>query len=283
MSDRPNPDYSAAASDGSAALRAIRARATLALPAVAVLLGSGWGRLTEHIRDPICIPYCELAGFPAASVPGHAAQLWLGRIGGQSVAVLSGRAHAYETGSIDGMKLPLQVLRALGCEVLVQTNAAGSLHADMPAHSLMLIADHINFSQRSPLVGAAGTQRFVNMTDAYDPALRHHAREVAARRNLTLHEGVYAWALGPQFETPAEIRMFAKLGADAVGMSTVPETILARHVGMRVLALSLITNMGAGLSGERLSHDLTLTNAQAASEIASGFLADLIASLAHPV
>ncbi|MEP7098910.1 MAG: purine-nucleoside phosphorylase, partial [Burkholderiales bacterium] len=178
-----------------------------------------------------------------------------------------------------GMQLPLRTLRELGCEVLVQTNAAGSLRAAMAPGSLMVLADHINPSQRSPLVGAGGSERFVSMLDAYDPALRATAKAVAAKSGVTLHEGVYVWTLGPQFETPAEIRMFQAMGADAVGMSTVPETILARHAGYRVLALSLMTNMGAGLSSESLSHAHTLSQAHAASDVAGGLLADVIAAI----
>ncbi len=205
--------------------------------------------------------------------------LWLGRIGANPVAVLSGRQHGYQSGAVDGMKLPLRVLKELGCAVLVQTNAAGSLRLDLPAQSLMLLSDHINVAQRSPLVGEGGSERFVSMVDAYDPALRAQAREIAARRGITLYQGVYAWAFGPQFETPAEIRMFRQLGADAVGMSTVPETILARRASLRVLALSLITNMGAGLSNEHLSHAHTLSQAQAVSAVASGLLADIIGNI----
>jgi purine-nucleoside phosphorylase len=164
--------------------------------------------------------------------------------------------------------------------VLVQTNAAGSLRDHMPPGSLMALSDHINFSQRSPLIGESGSERFVGMTDAYDPALRAAAVAVARERGLTLHEGVYAWFVGPQFETPAEIRMAQVLGADGVGMSTVPETILARHAGMRVLAFSLMTNMGAGLSKESLSHAHTLSQAKAAAATASGLLAEVIARIA---
>ena len=263
-----------------AALRTIQNRAPAAAPRVAVLLGTGWGELTEQIQDAVCIPYADLDGFPATTVGGHNGMLWLGRIATTPVAVLSGRQHGYETGAVDAMTTPLRVLQGLGCTVLVQTNAAGSLRLDLPAPSLMVLSDHLNLAQRSPLVGEGGSARFVNMVDAYDPALRAHAREIAAQRGITLHEGVYAWAFGPQFETPAEIRMFRQLGADAVGMSTVPETILARHAGLRVLALSLITNMGAGLSGEALSHAHTLSQAQAVSAGACSLLAAIIGQLA---
>ncbi len=260
-------------------LQVLRARAPQARPRIAVVLGSGWGGLTEHVQGVLRIPYADLPGFPVATVVGHAGELWVGRIGAVEVALMSGRKHAYESGEVDGMKLPLRTLRAWGCEVLVQTNAAGSLRPDMAAGSLMLVADHLNFPQRSPLVGETGSERFVGMADAYDRGLRLGARQVATRLDLHLHEGVYGWCLGPQFETPAEIRAFKTLGADAVGMSTVPETILARHAGMRVLAISLITNLAAGLSDEPLSHALTLSTAQAASARAGALLAEVIRSI----
>jgi purine-nucleoside phosphorylase len=171
------------------------------------------------------------------------------------------------------------VLKQLGCHTLVQTNAAGSLRLDMPPQSLMLITDHLNLPQRSPLVGTSGSARFVNMVDAYDPKLNQLAAQIALAQDAILFEGVYAWFLGPQFETPAEIRMAQLLGADAVGMSTVPETILARHLGLRVLALSFITNLGAGMSGEHLSHAHTLQQAQEGSAKASQLLADIIANI----
>lgn len=263
----------------SSAVSRVRALAPNAQPRIAVVLGSGWGGLTARITDAVRIPYGELDGFPSTTVAGHSGELWLGRIGTHEVAVMSGRKHVYESGDAQAMKRPLLTLQSLGCDVLVQTNAAGSLRADMQPGSMMVLNDHINLAQHSPLVGEGGSQRFVNMLDAYDPRLRATAQAVAAQRGDTLHEGVYLWCLGPQFETPAEIRMFQRLGADAVGMSTVPETILARHAGMRVLALSLLTNMGAGLSAEALSHAHTLSQAQAASEMASGLLADIIAAL----
>ena len=260
----------------------ILARAPAARPRIAVVLGSGWGGATAHIADPLRIPYADLGGFPKATVAGHSGELWLGRIGAHEVAVMSGRKHAYETGEVDGMKLPLRALRALGCEVLVQTNAAGSVRPGMGPGSLMVITDHINLPQRSPLVGESGSERFVSMTNAYDPALRAGAQALARERGVALHEGVFAWFMGPQFETPVEIRMVQLLGAHAVGMSTVPETIIARHAGMRVLALSLITNMAAGLSDESLSHAHTLAQAQAAAASAGDLLAGIIASMALP-
>jgi purine-nucleoside phosphorylase len=214
-------------------------------------------------------------------VAGHAGELWLGRLGEREVVVLSGRRHAYEDGHCDGMKSALRTLRSLGIEVLVQTNAAGSLDAAMPAGSLMLISDHLNLVQRSPLVGEGGSERFVDTVKASDPTLRAAAHAAAERCGIQLHEGVYAWVLGPQFETPAEIRMLRTLGARAVGMSTVPETIVARWLGLRVLALSLVTNLAAGLSDEPLSHAHTLAQAQAASADATALLTAVVQALAE--
>jgi len=263
-----------------AALQSIRARVPQARPRIAVLLGSGWGGFSARVEAPVRIRCADLPGFAPAGVAGHAGELWLGRVGPVEVAVLAGRRHAYEGGEADGMKAALAVLRELGCGALVQTNAAGSLRADMPPGGLMLVADHLNLPQRSPLVGETGDARFVDMADAYDPGLRALAHRAAADAGVTLHEGVYAWALGPQFETPAEIRMLRTLGADAVGMSTVPETIAARWLGLRVLALSLITNFAAGLSDERLSHAHTLAQAQAAAARAEAVLAAVVQAIA---
>ena len=261
------------------ALSTITQRTPHLKPRVAVVLGSGWGGLTDHLTDAVQIPYTDLPGFPQPTVAGHSATLWLGHIGQQPVAVMSGRKHGYEAGAVDGMAVPLQVLKALGCHTLVQTNAAGSVRPDMPPQSLMLITDHLNLPQRSPLVGVDGNARFVNMVNAYAPELRSLAAQTARVQDAKLFEGVYAWFLGPQFETPAEIRMAQRLGADAVGMSTVPETILARHLGLRVLAMSFITNFGAGMSAEHLSHAHTLQQAQEGSAKASQLLADIIAAL----
>ncbi len=261
------------------ALQILQQRVPHARPRVCIVLGSGWGDVAHQVTDAVRISYRELPGFPVPSVEGHASDLIVGRLGAHEVVVLTGRKHTYETGEPDGMKVPLRTLRAWGCEVLVQTNAAGSLQAHMPPGSLMALNDHINFSQRSPLIGETGSERFVSMVNAYDADLRAQAQAIAARRGDTLHEGVYVWFVGPQFETPAEIRMFGRIGADAVGMSTVPETIIARHAGMRVLAFSLITNMAAGLSAEVLSHAHTLSQAAAASERASGLLCDVVGQL----
>ncbi len=252
-------------------------------PAIAVLLGSGWGPLADRVQDAALLPYSELPAFPSLAVGGHAGTLQVGQIvhGGRSqrVAVLAGRKHAYETGQADGMLGTIRSLAAWGVQVLVQTTAAGSLEPGMPPGTLMLIDDHLNLVQRSPLFGLQGDDRFVDMSAAYDPRLRAQALAAAAAAGTPLQRGVYAWVMGPQFETPAEIRMLKTLGANAVGMSTVPETILARHAGLRVLALSMMTNMAAGLSDEALSHAHTMHTARAAAERAVDLLAAVLTAL----
>lgn len=266
------------------ALAVIARRAPGFRPEIAVILGSGWGNLVASVDEPIHIPYSDLQGFAPTTVVGHRGELVLGFVGGRPVAVLQGRSHPYEHGDVNAMQVPLQVLRALGCSVLVQTNAAGSLRADWRPESLVVLSDHINLPQRSPLVGgASGPEQFVSLLDAYDPGLRTTALAAASQEGVTMHEGIYAWSFGPQFETPAEIRMMAQWGADVVGMSTVPETILARYLGLRVLAISLITNMGAGLSRESLSHAHTLEQAAAMSERAARVLARSICQLSLPI
>jgi len=259
---------------------AIRARAPQRTPRVGIVLGSGWQDVVAHVDEPTTIPYADLAAFPAVGVAGHAGVLTLGCLGGAEVAVLAGRQHTYEDGHADAMKGAIRTLAALGVGTLVLTNAAGSLQPAAGPGSLMLLSDHLNMVQRTPLHGEPGSSRFVDLRDAYDPALRAAAHDVARRMGQKLHEGVYAWMLGPQFETPAEICMLRTLGADAVGMSTVPETILARHAGMKVLALSLITNLAAGMDAEPLSHAQTLAAAQAAGDRAARFLEALAGALA---
>lgn len=261
------------------AASATRLRATGCAPRIAVVLGSGWGGLTQRVEGAVEVPYAELPAFPRPSVGGHAARVVLGRIGPHEVALLAGRQHPYEGGRADGMNGALRTLAALGVQTLVLTNAAGSLDPALPPGGLMLISDHLNLPQRSPLWEERDDRRFVDMTDAYDPALRARARAAASRVGVELHEGVYAWVIGPQFETPAEIRMLRTLGAQAVGMSTVPETIVARHAGLHVLGLSMVTNMAAGLGAEQLSHAQTLRQAQAASERACAALAAIVQDL----
>ncbi len=205
----------------------------------------------------MAIDYADLPGFPHAGVSGHSPVLAVGRLEGARVAVFGGRAHYYENGRADAMRLPLEVLKALGAERLIVTNAAGSLEPATPPGSLMLLSDHINFSGLNPLIGEASDARFVPMTEAHDPAMRAALRAAAKAEGVAMAEGVYAWYSGPSFETPAEIRAIKVLGADAVGMSTVPEVILARFLGLKVAAVSVITNMAAGMSDEKISHEHT--------------------------
>jgi purine nucleotide phosphorylase len=233
---------------------------------VAVVLGSGLGGFTDEVKPVAAIPYAELPGFPKTSVSSHAGQLVLGHVGQTPVAVLQGRAHYYENGRADEMKGAIRAMAEIGCETLLQTNAAGSLRLDMPPGSLMVISDHINFTGVNPLFGlGSGNNRFVDMVDAYDPHLTKQLLAAAKEANVICHEGIYIWFCGPSFETPAEIRAARTLGADAVGMSTAPETILARHAGMKVVALSLMTNYAAGLVPGALGHDQTLAVASAAA------------------
>jgi purine-nucleoside phosphorylase len=268
------------ADDVKRSAAAVRARAPQRTPRMGIVLGSGWQGVVAHLDEAVTIVYSDLPAFPKVGVTGHAGHLILGRLGGTEVAVLAGREHTYEDGRADAMKGALRTLAALDVPTLVLTNAAGSLDPSMGTGSLMLLTDHLNLPQRTPLHGEPGSSRFVDMRDAYNPALRNAAHDVAKGMGQTLHEGVYAWQLGPQFETPAEIRMLRLLGADAVGMSTVPETIIARHAGMRVLALSMITNLAAGLDAEPLSHAQTLAAAQAAGDRAVRLLEAVVPALA---
>lgn len=236
--------------------RLIRDRAGTAPPRLGLILGSGLGHLADEVQGT-AIPYSDLPGFPHAGVSGHNPKLVIGDLEGQRVAVFGGRAHYYEHGNPAEMRLPLEILRGLGCESLLLTNAAGSLRADIPPGGLMLLNDHIAFAGTNPLIGEPTDARFVPMTEAHDPALRAALATAARAEGVTLPEGVYCWFSGPSFETPAEIRAAKVLGADAVGMSTVPEVILARFLGLRVAAVSVITNMGAGMADEQISHEQT--------------------------
>jgi len=226
-------------------------------PLFAVVLGSSLGGLAEGLEGQKAINYSELPGFPVPSVSGHAGELVTGTIGGHPVLMLKGRAHAYEHGNAGAMRPVIEALAAAGITRLVLTNAAGSLRPEVGPGRIMLITDHINLAGMSPLLGETGDERFVSLTNAYDPALADTLRVAAKAENVALAEGVYAWFSGPMFETPAEIRMAGILGAHAVGMSTAPETILARRFGMKVAALSVITNLGAGIGGASPSHGET--------------------------
>ena len=237
-------------------------------PRVGIVLGSGLGAVADAIEDAVTIGYEELPGFPKPGVAGHAGRAVVGRLRGVPACVLMGRAHLYEGGDPTERTTPVRALRAAGAEVLVLTNAAGSLRPEVGPGRLMAISDHINLTGHNPLTGPnddAMGPRFPSLRDAYDPALRAHLHAAAVELGIDLAEGVYLAVSGPSFETPAEIRAFRALGADAVGMSTVHETILARHAGMRVAAVSAISNLAEGMSDVPLSHEQTLKDAQRAA------------------
>lgn len=226
-------------------------------PQLAIVLGSGLAALSNNIKEPVSIPFEQLPGFPATTVSGHSGSLIAGYLNNTKVVLLAGRAHYYERGRATEMDSPIRTLSELGCEAIALSNAAGSTREQIPPGSLMAVRDHINWSGMNPLIGKQGDQRFVDMSEAYDKELTDRFCHIAQQRAIPLHEGVYAWFSGPSFETPAEIRAITSLGADAVGMSTVPETILARYYGLRVTAISTITNYAAGLKHEQLSHEHT--------------------------
>ena len=232
----------------------------------ALVLGSGLSVLGDALADKRAIPYTELEGFPGGGVSGHGRELLVGTMGGKRLAILTGREHYYEHGNAAAMRPALETVAELGAKTLLLTNSAGSLDADIRPGDLMLISDHINYAGMNPLIGEPTDRRFVNMVNAYDPALRDTAQEIATRLGIALKQGIYLWYSGPSFETVAEIQMAIRLGANAVGMSTAPEVILARMLGLRVWACSSITNMGAGLSDEKISHEHTKTMAVQGAE-----------------
>lgn len=239
-------------------------------PDLALVLGSGLGGLADKIENPVIIPYRDVPGFPLSTAPGHAGQFVAGRLGGKNVLCMQGRFHYYEGHDMSAIALPVRVFKALGCRALILTNAAGGVNWDFNVGDFMLITDHINFMGANPLRGANDERigpRFCDMTHVYTPALQEVALKVAKDHNLVLQKGVYLGYMGPSFETPAEIRAFRVLGADAVGMSTVPEAIAASHCGLPVLGLSLITNMAAGMAGKRLSGDEVIEIANQRGEV----------------
>jgi xanthosine phosphorylase len=239
-----------------------------AAPRVGIVLGSGLGAVADAVGDAVIVGYDELPGFPQPTVAGHAGRAVLGLISGVPVAVLQGRAHLYEGGDPEALRIPVRALRAAGAEILVLTNAAGSLRREVGPGRLMAITDHINLTGFNALIGPnddAVGPRFPSLRDAYDPQLLELLRATAAGLDIDLAEGVYLAVSGPSFETPAEIEAFARLGADAVGMSTVHETTVARHCGLRVAAISAITNLAEGMSEVALSHEQTLRDAERAA------------------
>ena len=230
-------------------------------PRVAIVLGSGLGGLADQLADAVTIPYRELPGFPVSTVQGHAGELLCGQLGGVPVLCMKGRSHFYEGKGADVMTSAIRSFKLIGCESLLLTCAAGSLREEARPGSLVALSDHINLLPGNPLIGMNDERfgpRFMSMANAYDAALRQTLRQSAQALDIAWHEGVYLATSGPSFETPAEIRMMRTLGADVVGMSTVPEVISARHCGLKVLAIATITNLAEGMSDVPLSHEQTL-------------------------
>jgi purine-nucleoside phosphorylase len=247
-------EYSAQAA--ATAAKAIGERAGSRRPAFGIILGSGLGGLSKKIGDSVRIPFRDIPGFPETTIVGHEGAVIVGTLGGREIVALSGRFHVYEGHPAALAAFPVRVFHALGARELFVSNAAGGISPKLAVGELMMISDHLNLMGTSPLVGEhqEGDVRFPDMTDAYDPGLRRILRTTAERLGVTLREGVYAAVLGPSYETPGEVRMLRLLGADAVGMSTVPEVIVARALRMRVAGVSCITNAAAGVTGAALSH-----------------------------
>ncbi|MBL4647734.1 MAG: purine-nucleoside phosphorylase [Gammaproteobacteria bacterium] len=254
-------------------------------PKIGVVLGSGLGGFTEQLTDKTTIPYQELPGFPHhKGVAGHAGELVLGKLNGTPLVCLRGRAHYYEGYDNGTIQTLIRTLKLLGCESLIVTNASGSLNEGVSPGSLMTISDHLNFQFNNPLVGHNDPQfgeRFVPLNDAYDHDLRQQVHRLADELNIHLHEGVYIGVLGPTYETPAEIRAYRMLGADAVGMSTIPDVIVARHCGMKVLAIAVICNYAAGMVDIAPSHQEVLENASQAAKNLQILIAGFISRIAE--
>lgn len=266
------------------AVRVVRERAKTA-PRVGIILGSGLGGFAAQVADAVTIPYAEIPHFPQSTVPGHSGKLVVGTINGVPVAVMQGRVHAYEGYPMEEVTFPARVLGLLGCRKLIVTNAAGGIRADIPQGSLVLISDHINLTGHNAALGpneprfacvSGAGQRFFDMSTAYSPAFRKLAADEAARQSIPISEGVYLAVLGPSFETPAEIRAFRTLGADLVGMSTVHEVIVARHMGIEVLGISLVTNMASGVTGEVIAHEDVMETGRRAERQFTGLLTALV-------
>lgn len=248
-------------------------------PKIGMILGSGLGAVSDQIKDAVIINYDELPGFSLTHIAGHASRLHLGMLKGVPVMCFEGRAHTYEgvQEAIAVLRTIIRTLKLLGGEILLTTNAVGSLRADVVPGHLVVVKDHINFMFSNPLIGRNDDEfgeRFVSMDDAYDPELRQRFLQIAQKKGLPLTEGVYLATSGPTFETPAEIRAYKILGADTVGMSTVPEIIVARHCGLKTVAISAVVNLAAGMSEEKLSHEGTLKGAKlAVNHLVNLFLA----------
>jgi purine-nucleoside phosphorylase len=269
--------------DVAAAKAAIELKLGGRKPTVGIVLGTGLGLFADRIENPIRIPYANIPGFKTAAVTGHAGQLVVGTMSDTPVAALQGRIHIYEGYTAAEVAFPIRVLDAIGVKVLLVTCAAGGINSQHRPGSLMMIEDHINFMGANPLIGHPhhdnGSVRFLDMTQAYSSRLREKMNDAAERLKIDLRPGVYLAVSGPNYETPSEVKAFGWLGADAVGMSVVPEVLVARQVGLEVAGLALITNWAAGISGRRLTHEDVLQTARAAMDSLSKLFEEFIGSL----
>jgi purine-nucleoside phosphorylase len=248
-------------------------------PEIGLILGSGLGVLADEIKDPIKIPYHEIPGFPESTVEGHAGQLVIGELEGKQVMAMQGRFHFYEGYSLDLVTLPVRMMKHLGVEKVIVTNAAGGINTSFSPGNLMIIEDHINFTGQNPLIGPNDNEvgvRFPDMSQAYAKNLRELAFQVAEEQGIKLQRGIYAGVAGPSYETPAEIKMLRKMGGDAVGMSTVPEVIIAVHSGLKVLGISCITNMASGILEQPLSHNEVMETAELAKTAFLGLVKGIV-------
>lgn len=261
--------------DAVAALR----RHTDLVPDIALILGSGLGALADEVDDPTVVATSDIPGYPASTVQGHAGRLVFGHLAGRPVVVVQGRVHLYEGHSPRDVAFPVRLVHALGARGLILTNAAGGIHPEFSPGTLMLITDHINLSGASPLTGPTGPgeTRFPDLSDPYKKEWREAAGNIAVTLGIPYREGVYVWTAGPSYETPAEIRFFSRVGADAVGMSTVPETIQAAALGLPVLGISTITNSAAGLSASPLNHEEVLAVGQQVREQLAAWVRAIVA------
>lgn len=253
-------------------------------PQLGIILGSGLGVFAEEIQNPVVVPYGEIPNFPVSTVEGHAGQFVIGTLQGVEVIAMQGRFHYYEGYSLDKVTFPVRVMKELGIEYLLVTNAAGGVNTSLQPGDLMLITDHINNAGANPLIGPNDSSvgvRFPDMSEAYDQELRSRALRVADRLGVALKEGVYVWNTGPSYETPAEIRAIRFLGGDAVGMSTVPEVIIARHAGIRVLGISCISNMAAGIVDQPLTHEEVIETTEQAKETFITLIKEMISELSQ--
>jgi purine-nucleoside phosphorylase len=255
-------------------------------PSIGLVLGSGLGGFADELKDAVRIPYTVIPHFPRSTAIGHAGQMVIGSVGGVPVIVMQGRVHLYEGYSPQQVAFPVRVFSRIGVQAIVFTNAAGGINLEYKQGALVLIADHINLQGQNPLVGPNEDRfglRFPDMTRAYSPAYREIARKAAAKLGKTLSEGVYLGLLGPSYETPAEIRYFRTIGADLVGMSTVPEVVAARHMGINVLAISCVTNMAAGILDQSLSHVEVLDTTERVREDFVALLRAVIPEIAKEI